>query len=345
MKQITQKRQRGFTLIELLVVIAIIAILIALLLPAVQQAREAARRTQCKNNLKQIGLATHNYHDVYNMFPPGACARPDASFAMSASTGAFASILPYLDGGNLADLINPLEEWHDQTNAVGRTVIQAYLCPSNVGPEVITIPPLIPAYQVFAPDGTVGACDYLLSKGADKNWCVFPPETGNQVGLFGINVRTRFRDMTDGSSNCLAVGEGATGGAWRVSLAASPFTALPAGTGAGQGYVGGGWLMPQPTPSEAIPAIGAPNNTAGNFGSTFYKLNQNPIPETKFLAGDAASCVDNADDSTSNFRSSHQGGAQFTLGDGSSRFISENIDQGVYNALATRAGGEVVGEY
>ena len=94
-------RNRAFTLIELLVVIAIIAILIALLLPAVQQAREAARRTQCKNNLKQFGLAMHNYHDVFNMFPLGACAKPSASFGIDISIGAFASILPYMEQGNL----------------------------------------------------------------------------------------------------------------------------------------------------------------------------------------------------------------------------------------------------
>src|SRR5210317_2130034 len=102
------RNRRGFTLIELLVVIAIIAILIALLLPAVQQAREAARRTQCKNNLKQLGLAMHNYHDIYNMFPVGACAKANTpgptGFGVDISIGAFASILPMLEESNLKDL-------------------------------------------------------------------------------------------------------------------------------------------------------------------------------------------------------------------------------------------------
>lgn len=348
------KNKKGFTLIELLVVIAIIAILIALLLPAVQQAREAARRTQCKNNLKQIGLAMHNYHDVYNMFPVGACARPEAggapTFGMNVSIGAFASILPYLDNANLLNLYNDKIAWEAQSPVVAKTIVKAYLCPSNTGPEVITVPGLAGLYNAFSDNGDAAATQYLLSKGSDKNWCMTPPETNARVGMFGINVRTRFRDMTDGSSNTLCVGEGATGGAWRLAAASAPNTPLPLGSSAMQGLPAAAWIMGQPTPAGAL-ALGLPNNSAGNYATTFYDLNKNPIVETAYDSNDLASCADNATDSTSNFRSSHEGGGQFLLGDGSTRFISENIDSspigtfGVYQHLSTRAGGEVIGEF
>ena len=128
-------RKRGFTLIELLVVIAIIAILIALLLPAVQQAREAARRTQCKNNLKQLGLAVHNYHDVFLKFPPGY-----SQVRLPTSTGAFQghsvfySLLPYIEQANLFATFDhnvPLNNRATAPGVLSGTIINAFLCPSD----------------------------------------------------------------------------------------------------------------------------------------------------------------------------------------------------------------------
>ena len=172
--------RRGFTLIELLVVIAIIAILIALLLPAVQQAREAARRTQCKNNLKQIGLGMHNYHDVYNLFPVGACAKPGGSFGIDISIGAFASILPYLEQANLKNLYTD-KNWEQQLPVVAKTVLTFYLCPSSTGLQVDSNP-ILASYPI----GTnVATTNYMLCKGATKEWCFAP--SGNAIGMFGIN--------------------------------------------------------------------------------------------------------------------------------------------------------------
>src|SRR3954447_24995498 len=152
-----RRRRTGFTLIELLVVIAIIAILIALLLPAVQQAREAARRTQCRNNLKQMGLAMHNYHDVFNCFPPGylgypaaagqdcSAVRNTAPFAQGWGWGTY--LLPYLDQAPLYNSLNPGQKQAVCDNASGpalnagnpvlqRQLLPVYVCPSAADPDM-----------------------------------------------------------------------------------------------------------------------------------------------------------------------------------------------------------------
>ena len=325
---------RGFTLIELLVVIAIIAVLIALLLPAVQQAREAARRSQCKNNLKQIGLAMHNYHDVYNMFPVGACAKPGSVFGIDISIGALASILPYLDQANLKNLYVDTKPWESQTHAVGTTIVPVYLCPSSTGASIDSNP-ILAGYPVGAPDGSVATTNYLLCKGATKEWCFSP--TGGTIGMFGINLRTGFRDMTDGSSNTLCVGEGATGGKWKVATGAAPTVAVGAG-----GRVQAAWIAPQPLPSSIGGAGGV---STSMWGTTIYRINQNPIIESLYDDADLNSCAPNASDQTSNFRSEHVGGAQFLLGDGSVRLLSENIDGITFNNLGGKADGNIVGEF
>ncbi len=324
--------RRGFTLIELLVVIAIIAVLIALLLPAVQQAREAARRSQCKNNLKQIGLSMHNYHDVYNMFPLGACARPGPSFGIDISIGAFASILPYLDQANLKALYNDSKPWEQQTSAVATTIVPVYVCPSSIGPSV-DANPILAAYPIGS---QIATTNYLLSKGATKEWCFAP--SGTTVGMFDINLKCGFRDITDGSSNTLCVGEGSTGGLWKVANGSAPTVAVTTNARVQQG-----WIAPQPNPLAAKGLSGT--TTAGNWGTTVYRINQNPIIETLYNDADLGSCAPNANDYTSNFRSQHTGGCQFLLGDGSVRLISENIDGVVYNNLGGKADGQVVGEF
>ena len=329
-------RKRGFTLIELLVVIAIIAILIALLLPAVQQAREAARRTECKNNLKQIGLAMHNYADVYLMFPLGGTAKPNTpgppGFGLDISIGAFASILPYMEQTNLKDLYVDEIPWEAQLPRTASTVVKPYLCPSSVGPAVDTNP-VLASYPI----GTqIAASHYLLSKGATQGWCLNPVQDRN-VGMFAINLVTRFRDVSDGTSNTLCVGEGATGGRWQVADGTAPNTAVTTNARVQQG-----WIAPQPNPL-AIKGLSG-TTTGGNYGTTVWKMNKNPIVETLYDDGDLGNC-NSANDFTSNFRSEHEGGSQFLLGDGSGKFISENIDQGVFDAIGTRGKGEVVGEF
>jgi prepilin-type N-terminal cleavage/methylation domain-containing protein len=197
--------RRGFTLIELLVVIAIIAILIALLLPAVQQAREAARRTQCRNNLHQIGLALHNYHDTHRCFPPGQISGHTAGIAdllytYSGGATCFTLILPYMDESALYNAYN-----FDAPGTVGtanttvtQSVLAQYLCPSDLDPSV----------------GSYNCREgnYAFSTGMDDS-CQFqycPIVTTVRGPLFNRS-KVRIRDIRDGTSNTFAIGEASTG--------------------------------------------------------------------------------------------------------------------------------------
>ncbi|MDB5337001.1 MAG: xcpT 17 [Planctomycetaceae bacterium] len=193
-------RKRGFTLIELLVVIAIIAVLIALLLPAVQQAREAARRSQCKNNIKQIGLALHNYHDAMTVFPTGATGK-----AMG-----LAFILPYLDQSPLYNLINfNIDIYGPASQPAINTVIPVFVCPSNPTSAV--------GYTVSggAWYGSIAMVDYALVCGSDLGPNTSPLAGGALAcnGVFcyttkwGTLAKIGMKDITDGSSNTFGVGE------------------------------------------------------------------------------------------------------------------------------------------
>lgn len=207
-------RKKGFTLIELLVVIAIIAILIALLLPAVQQAREAARRSTCKNNLKQIGLALHNYHGTHNIFPYGYNTVPfpgctDGTEDIRTGWGFF--ILPFIDQAPLYQYCNtngasdcPI--WHTTTALIdtagtgARAIIPVYNCPSD-------------------PMGGINT-DYSPNNMGKSNYKGVTLDATNQARAFGTSaVTTRIRDITDGTSNTLLIGEAGTkdsyvGGVW-----------------------------------------------------------------------------------------------------------------------------------
>jgi prepilin-type processing-associated H-X9-DG protein/prepilin-type N-terminal cleavage/methylation domain-containing protein len=191
------RRERGaFTLIELLVVIAIIGTLIGLLLPAVQKVREAAARIQCQNNLKQIGLACHAYHDAYQVLPPGYTATATYP-ATSPGWGWAAYLLPYIEQQNLyqqIDFTKPVE-----TQAAIKTVISVYLCPSD-------IPPTGPFAVTDATFGTIcmaAPSSYAASCGDDYTDVDDP--TGS--GIFYRNSRTRLTDITDGTSNTVMIGE------------------------------------------------------------------------------------------------------------------------------------------
>lgn len=302
------RHAKGFTLIELLVVIAIIAILVALLLPAVQQAREAARRTQCKNNLKQLALALHNYHDIHSRFAPGWIAVDPTTRLSSAHEGISGAgwgtmILPQLEQTNLYTQFNPDLAINAAPNlAFARTVLPAWQCPSDPKPDRWQIESEETAGEILA---ELATANYVASFGTEElhgcenapgSWPVSPSGQCIGNGAFFHNSSVRMRDFTDGTSNTILVGERRTN--QQLGWYSTWPGMVPEGEEAFQRILGA--------------ADHVPNSPLAHF-----------------------------DD----FSSRHTGGAQFALGDGSVRFISENIDEGVYKSLATIQGGEIVGEF
>jgi prepilin-type N-terminal cleavage/methylation domain-containing protein len=322
-----RRRSRcGFTLIELLVVIAIIAVLIALLLPAVQQAREAARRTQCKNNLKQIGLALHNYHDIYNRLPITQYDSqvPGDYLTLTCWTRA---IFPQLDLASITSNWDNTQNFSMGQNAViNRTGIPAYKCPSSPAPLVGiwtsaggSLDP-----QQFVADGSGkysgGICEYSCV----ANSIITPDTTPKLSGVGMMNYNTsanpaevskRFQDVTDGLSNTMMIGE--------VSGGADNY--LP--------------TMQRDGTSQKLRF----HNWAGQNRISFRDYKDNGTASDATLDSCLVNCFGGA--GGSNLFSFHTGGAQITLGDGSVRFVSESIDFQTACRLVTCQDGQVVGEY
>lgn len=313
--------RRGFTLIELLVVIAIIAILVALLLPAVQQAREAARRSSCKNNLKQIGLALHNYHDVHTVLPPGDinAGGYDSAWLTSSSTPFVRNhtmhlfILPFVEQGALYDAINfnlatggsdgmnniagPGMGGGGYQSITERSVI-VYECPSEHytrGPYTSTSLGYgvrnayrtsygIP-YPIYNMGNTAGRTTYGTYDNSVRKTA------------FGHNGAAKFRDVSDGLSNTVVIWESRME---KDTDSRGPFWAA---------YVATSGILPYD-----------------------YRINQ-PTNATNPRA------------QYSSPGSNHTGGCQVTMGDGAVRFISQNISMDIQRAISSISGGETIGEF
>jgi len=310
-----QRDRRAFTLIELLVVIAIIAVLIALLLPAVQQAREAARMTQCRNNLKQLGLAFHNYHDVTRMLPPGGY--PASGYLI----GWAARIFPYIDEANRLNAIEALTPnalMHlgpYRTDPVGgnqvfTSPVKTLACPSSElgehSPDLVAGPTSsahVAAHGALHYRGNGGSYDLLEPGGT----------SGRQYSKSGVIYplsSTRFGDITDGTSNTFLLGECSSSQGFSAS-AKKNWGGIHSWV---WGYYWGGTGVCLTLDNKMVRLpIGS---------SSGFTYNDTP------------------------FRSAHAGrGANFLFVDGSVRFMNPSMDLNTLKRISTRSGGEVTGEY
>lgn len=309
-KRLSAHRVHGFTLIELLVVFAIIAILISLLLPAVQQAREAARRTQCRNNLKQLALAFHNYHDSYKCFPLGMTFNQYSPFV---------AIMPQIELGSNVAAYNFNEAYNSTSNlAVINQTLPVFLCPT------MNLPRAVPEVSCNEPGA---AASYGVSAGTTGRGHdgVFQPAVEWMLPMYGgpgipanfLGRATRITDIADGTSNTLFLGEfnyqhpGYKWSAASNSCSANPAIGAAGVTRWGSARWGGGY---------AGVAVGG---TGGVYNG--YSGNVTTDRET--------------------WRSDHAGGGHFALADGSVRFVSSSINANTLDTLATRDGGESLGEF
>lgn len=359
-----RKSRRGFTLIELLVVIAIIAVLIALLLPAVQQAREAARRSQCQNNLKQLGLALHNYHDAFQVFvyrSGGTAASGGNKLGNRDRLSGLVALLPNLDqaplynqisgsltiDGNAFPAMGPVP-WHTASANWSYTPweasIPSFRCPT-AGQHL--------APNQFGISGPMGTTSYMFCAGDSTKVRVKLSETYRFRGICGWQSRTRIKDISDGASNTIIMGErrlpvapGDIGHSVNGGSSKIPLDCKATYNKGLQTYVSGG--TPQPLTGSRWP----------DGGSSFSCFNT-------ILPPNSPSCMENGGDENDGFYSAgsqHVGGCMVLMADGAVRFISENIDSGnqstsagdtvkgrspfgVWGALGTKSGKEPVGEF
>lgn len=314
-------RQAGFTLVELLVVIAIIGILVALLLPAIQAAREAARRMQCSNHLKQLALGAHNYHDRLHSFPPGTLAKIFATAPKSRSTALFVFILNEMEQSSLRNDLDPHDPYVNISNGLAGVVLPVIICPSDVIPENPVnqgTPPNPFGVTSYGGNGGTGGtyyrfygyCRDVVTQSTDGMFFETGPNSAPNSGQDPV----RMSDVIDGTSNTLLFGE--------RSHVDPTFDTL-AGVNGGQQVIGQYGLW----------------HSAG--GLAIVDATMTTLAPLNYRTDDAQPWNTSACLRTAAFGSLHPGGANFALADGSVRFISDSIDMTTYRALSTRAGGEI----
>ena len=325
-----RRQSRGFTLIEVLVVIAIIAVLVAILLPAVQQAREAARNSQCKNNLKQLGIAMHSYHEVHGMFPPpqGKSVWDNGNYYRAFS--AQAMMLPYLDQAALYSKLDMSLMYSQAPNGTAdgtpyRVRLASMLCPSDrdwVGVE--------------------GGNNYVMSAGPSLYWVA----VANQIGMFNRDRTTNLRDLSDGASNTIAASESLKGD--NDGAAYNLRTDIGKGVARPSGAPDVNWTQAQVDTFAASSLGSAASHYShgrrdwlnGLTGATIFNTMANP----NWRAPDASTGTGGVMDGAGVYaaRSNHTGGVNALLGDGSIQFISENIDLNIWQSLGHTSDGKKV---
>lgn len=321
------RKSRAFTLVELLVVIAIIGVLVALLLPAIQAAREAARRSNCVNNMKQFGIALHNYHDTLKTFPPGGTVKDSSEIADDLFSSPHAMLLAYFEEQGLKGLYDTKKDWQQQRPDVAAKVIPVYACPSTTGEN----PYLDQLLQQIWIVGSVlnnynelGVTNYAFCKGVTDAQCLggtggkakLPPGPPDWVpaserGMFDFNWAVGIRKISDGTANTIAVGEAAHGPKW--PLAVPP----PAGQNAGtwgpmwQGSVPNvtynntrtsspvtdnfgqvriawqAWIASE-SPYKSLVAMGVPLYTSNIMACTLEPINKQPVTLSQHDDGNAS---------------------------------------------------------
>jgi prepilin-type N-terminal cleavage/methylation domain-containing protein len=343
------ERRPGFTLIELLVVIAIIGVLVGLLLPAVQQAREAARRSQCSNNLKQFGLALHNYHEVYSMFPrasfPSVWDTPPQFRALSTHT----MLLPYVDQAAVYNQIDfNLHFLQGPNYFLSSSVVPVFLCPSDSGWHY--------GFSAGKPDISSAGNNYMVSAGPSLYYMLPVGGSGSgsgiaaaeQIGMFNIRRNIATRDVTDGTSNAIAASEGLIGDNTPVARSAGDMvinTSFPPG---------------MPNTFATVTQL----NLYGDACRAAPAHHSHPHRE--WMSGQPAQTIFNTLNNPNSFnpdchecdscwwydsrgvwtaRSRHPGGVHILLGDGAARFVSENINNDVWQQLGAIADGNAISDY
>jgi prepilin-type N-terminal cleavage/methylation domain-containing protein/prepilin-type processing-associated H-X9-DG protein len=359
------QRRFAFTLIELLVVIAIIAILIALLVPAVQKVREAAARTQCQNNLKQIALGLHN-HESAKKYMPGLADGAPAAFATNNhgyAFGVLANVLPYIEQANLQNLIDfnqvaTINGWAGAINPVhdpaAGTIVPLYLCPSDGKSALFMQTSTARTPNAFVTAGT----NYVFNIGsgtANASIVNYDPQFPTD-GMFWYGSRIRFRDMVDGSSNTLLVSECMLGPGQPAPPASATapvpahryYVSLNTSVFQSNSAAPGGWLNSGSLVTARPPECDSGTRNWGVMrGSSWFWGGRawNTVFDTSLLPNDSNPDCGAHGRGYFAARSNHDGGVNVALADGSVRFVSQGISSLTWRALSTRVGGEPVGGF
>jgi prepilin-type N-terminal cleavage/methylation domain-containing protein len=313
------RRTAGFTLIELLVVIAIIAILIGLLVPAVQKVRDAAARTQCSNNLKQLGLAHHSYYDVFKSLPANTRGVSNTSLRLAG----FVLILPFIEQQPLYSRYNLTVNWDVNPNyTIAGTPISVYVCPSTPNPQRLDYDQTQANWQT---NPFCAVTDYATIYGIAAPLASLLNYTGDVNGIMPKNTTPTFGDVTDGLSNTILLSESA--GRPDLYQQGKLISSSPSLFVNGGGWVRPGsaiWLMGSDGTGTIIPGTACSINCTNGQGFTTY-------PPNGFYGTDG----------TGQLYSFHTSGVNAVFGDGSVHFLSQSLSIQILAALVTRNGGEV----